>query len=158
MHRRRAVHVPTPVNIGIVITAWYCDAVPLVVVLLYHNDRSRYGESSGTGCQHDSRLVWSSSSTLAPLGLNCGPYEKVAVTGGVYNAGRPGLAPTCLNVGASGAALRCCADTVCNRPSNNLRDVAAKLPDISAFITMLEQHMDFIVTPGPFTMPFVRHQ
>ena len=112
-----------------------------------------YGESSGTGCMHDRRLVWSSSSSLAPAGLNCGPYEKVVVTGGMYNANQPGLAPTCMNVRESGAALRCCADTMCNRPDSTLRTVADATPDLSQFFALLEANLDdFVDTRGPFTI------
>lgn len=112
-----------------------------------------YGESSGTGCMHDRRLIWSSSSTLAPENLNCGPYEKVVVTGGMYNADQPGLAPRCMNVAEAGAALRCCADTVCNRPDTTLRHVADDTPEISAFTALLKSNLDDVLdTKGPFTI------
>lgn len=112
-----------------------------------------YGESSGTGCMHDRRLIWSSSSSLVPENLNCGPYEKVVVTGGMYNAEQPGLAPTCMNVQESGAALRCCADTVCNRPDSTLRSVATSTPEISAFTALMAANLDDVLdTRGPFTI------
>jgi hypothetical protein len=113
-----------------------------------------YGESSGTGCMHDSRLVWSSSNTLASLSLNCGDYEKVVVTGGVYNAGRPGLAPQCMNVGSAGAALRCCADTVCNRPDSTLETVAGGIRDISTLVGLVNSMNlgEVLSTPGPWTI------
>lgn len=112
-----------------------------------------YGESSGTGCMHDRRLIWSSSSSLAAENLNCGPYEKVVVTGGMYNAGQPGLAPTCMNVRESGAALRCCADTVCNRPDSTLRAIATSIPEISACTALMAANLDdFLDTRGPFTI------
>jgi hypothetical protein len=61
------------------------------------------GEGQGTGCGHNSRMVWSQSSVLGELHCR---NTLVAVT--VY----PTAVSRCLAPGAT-AAVRCCADVRC---------------------------------------------
>ena len=73
------------------------------------------GEGSGTGCGHDSRMIWSSSYELGELRCDR-QTERVVVSG---NSNNPHSPPACmLQAAASGAvaAVRCCADIECTEP------------------------------------------
>lgn len=117
-------------------------------------------EGTGTGCGHDRRLIWSSSSTLnsGDYNLRCRDFEKVVVPGNVRNI-RPGqLEPSCVNVGESGAALRCCADTTCGAISDpadpNLVQLAQSVEDLSTLVQAVIAGglTDTLSGPGPFTV------
>ena len=51
--------------------------------------------------------------TDAALCRSCEQFEKVVVPGNMGSAQRNRLEPRCVNVGETGAALRCCADASC---------------------------------------------
>ncbi len=74
-------------------------------------------EGQGTGCGHDSRYVWSSSSASSAVGEACAGWgrEHVAVLGNPSRATELGQAVALCKAssGDGGASLRCCADTAC---------------------------------------------
>lgn len=118
------------------------------------------GEGTGTGCGHDRRLIWSSSSTLnsGDYHLRCQDFEKVVVPGNVRNI-RPGqFEPSCINVGQTGAALRCCADTTCNAggamADPNLVQLAQSVDALSTLVQAVIAGglVDTLSGPGPFTV------
>jgi uncharacterized surface protein with fasciclin (FAS1) repeats len=108
----------------------------------------------GTGCGHDSHMVWSSSDsfTLNGVTTTCQNFEKVVVRG-TANTATP---PTCQNIQQSGAATRCCADTVCSTtPTNpNIVQVAQSLPQFSTLVTAVTTAnlATTLSGPGPFTV------
>jgi len=116
-------------------------------------------EGQGTGCGHDSRLVWSSSSSLnsGSYNLRCNPYEKVVVPGNVRNI-RPGqLEPSCVNVDEAGAALRCCADTTCGASASTDPNLVQLAQSVDALSTLVQAVIagglvDTLSGPGPFTV------
>eukprot|EP01052_Picozoa_sp_SAG31_P009458 SAG31_NODE_497_length_14862_cov_6.951568_3_plen_551_part_00 len=124
------------------------------------------GAGQGTGCGHDSRLIWSSSSSLVSgdVSLHCDDqYEKVAVPGNVGAMARNHLAPTCVNIAEQGAALRCCADQVCpgangmandDQMAPNLVQVAQGNSDFSTLVTAVVQAglVETLSGTGPFTV------
>lgn len=123
------------------------------------------GAGQGTGCGHDSRLIWSSSSSLVSgaTTLHCADYEMVAIPGNVDAMGRNHIAPTCINVEEQGAALRCCADTACAAGGGdsvgagavpNLVQVAQSNPDFSTLVAAVVAGglVDTLAGPGPFTV------
>ena len=93
-------------------------------------------EGVGTGCGHDSRLIWSSSTELisGAYDLHCARFESVVVPGDPGAMRGNGLAPACVNVQSTGAALRCCADTACAGGG-----AAAGVPDVVALAQQLPQ-------------------
>ena len=116
------------------------------------------GEGTGTGCGHDARLIWSSSSTLSSGGfdLHCAAYEKVVVPGNVARMGRYHLAPACVNVQETGAALRCCADVVCSN-TQAVPDIVALAQSVDALSTLVTALIagglvPVLQGPGPFTV------
>merc|ERR1719503_484165 len=124
-------------------------------VELFENDEGR-----GTGCGHDRRLIWSASSTLnsGNYNLRCREFEKVVVPGNVRNI-RPGqFEPSCVNVGETGAALRCCADTTCGASSAsadpNLVQLAQSVDALSTLVQAVIAGglVDTLSGPGPFTV------
>ena len=115
------------------------------------------GEGQGTGCGHDSRLIWSSSSELVSgsTNLHCGAFEMVAIPGNVGAMAANHIEPTCVNVERIGAALRCCADTVCGgAPVPNIVELAQATADLSTLVTAVIAGglVDTLAGAGPFTL------
>ncbi len=118
------------------------------------------GEGQGTGCGHDRRLIWSSSSTLnsGNYNLQCRDFERVVVPGNVRNI-RPGqFEPSCINVEETGAALRCCADTTCGVSSTStdpdLVQLAQSVDELSTLVQAVIAGglVETLSGPGPFTV------
>jgi uncharacterized surface protein with fasciclin (FAS1) repeats len=119
------------------------------------------GEGTGTGCGHDSRLIWSSSQALLSghYDLRCREFEQVVVPGNVPAMGQNGLAPMCMNVGNDAAALRCCADTTCAGAAAapavpNIVELGQSLPDFSTLVAAVVAGglAGTLSGPGPFTV------
>ena len=114
-------------------------------------------EGQGTGCGHDNRLIWSSSSSLnsGEYNLRCESFEKVVVQGNPRRG-----APSCVNVGEVGAALRCCADTTCTADTEaasadpNLVELAQSVDALSTLVAAVIQGglVETLSGPGPFTV------
>eukprot|EP01051_Picozoa_sp_SAG22_P002735 SAG22_NODE_125_length_18883_cov_12.351629_6_plen_452_part_00 len=83
------------------------------------------GAGRGTGCQHDSRMIWTSSRATADGSLHCSRNEAVMVSGNQNRAFPPvcvdksvadtdGTQVECAAAGSTGCtAVRCCADVEC---------------------------------------------
>lgn len=120
-------------------------------------------EGVGTGCGHDNRLIWSSSTELHSGGvdLSCsGDYERLVIPGKMGTQGnfaaRHHLAPACTNIQELGAALRCCADSVCTdmEAAPNLVELAQSVEVLSTLVRALIAAglTDTLAGPGPFTV------
>lgn len=115
-------------------------------------------EGQGTGCGHDNRLIWSSSSEMNSGGvhLQCSTFENVVIPGNMANAERNGLEPACVNIDEVGAALRCCADTVCHgqEQAPNIVELAQSVDDLSTLVTAVITGglVDLLSGDGPFTV------
>jgi hypothetical protein len=90
------------------------------------------GEGEGTGCGHNSRMLWSSSTKLMsapqmPGHLKCLSTQRILVAGTAAAATPPVcVASTAVHgpYGLPGIAVRCCADIECK----DKRGVAADMP------------------------------
>ena len=109
------------------------------------------GAGMGTGCSHDYRAVWSSSTEME--GLSCQWNEAITIFQGEG---------TCTNVADdfSDAAVRCCADTTCGGDLQpNIVQLGAALPQFSTLVAALQATaggdtdlVSVLSGPGPFTV------
>ena len=117
-------------------------------------------EGQGTGCGHDNRLVWSSSSSTTVNGqtATCSAVERLAVQGN-YRGRSSDL--RCVDVQEASPALRCCADTVCQSTTilepetRTLFETVASMPEtfstLGAAVTAAGL-VDTLNGDGPFTV------
>lgn len=117
-------------------------------------------EGQGTGCGHDNRMVWSSSSSTTANGqtMTCSPVERVAVLGN-FRGRASDL--RCVDVQEASPSLRCCADTVCQSTTvqdpetRTLFETVASMPEtfstLGAAVTAAGL-VDTLNGDGPFTV------
>lgn len=117
-------------------------------------------EGQGTGCGHDNRLVWSSSSGTTASGqtVTCSAVERLAVQGNYL--GRPSDLQ-CVDVQEASPSLRCCADTVCQSATvlepetRTLFETVASMPETFSTLGAAVAAAGLVDTlngEGPFTV------
>ena len=79
-------------------------------------------EGSHTGCGHDARFVWSSSTSEPSTGKTCSETERVVVMGR-FDGDMDHI--DCVDMASTTSlpALRCCADTTCSDPCDPSQEV-----------------------------------
>ena len=82
-------------------------------------------ETRGTGCQHNSKLVWSSNKG------GCGPAQHAVVVGNSAMAGRAGMATACHD-DTMPNAVSCCGDDEARIAANPLSCVDLAVTDFAA--------------------------
>ena len=117
-------------------------------------------EGQGTGCGHDNRLVWSSSSSATVNGETtaCSAVERLAVLGN-FRGRASDL--RCVDVQEASPALRCCADTVCQSATvqqpetHTLFETLASMPETFSTLGAAVAAAGLVDTlngDGPFTV------
>lgn len=75
-------------------------------------------ETAGTGCGHDARMIWSSSTYEASTGTTCNDAQRIVVKGQFDHLPS---SIVCRGIGETSSlpALRCCADVACAQPCSS---------------------------------------